>query len=247
MSNQSQVSCVVPAYNSERFLGEALDSILDQTHRPLEIIVADDGSTDRTREIAAGYGDPVRVVTQETAGPPATRNLGLAAARGEFIAFLDADDLWHKQKLARQLERFANRPEMGACVTGIRNFWIPELKEEEARLGQTKMGQELPGYVTMTLLARRETFDAVGPFDVRLWYSDSADWFLRAREKGVVIERIDDVLVFHRMHENNLTRRQGLETRDEFLSTIHASLKKRRADAEKPANPDDAISSAPVE
>jgi len=239
MSNQLQVSCIVPAYNSERFLGEALDSILDQTHRPLEIIVADDGSTDRTREIATSYGEPVRVVTQKTAGPPATRNLGLAAARSEFIAFLDADDLWHREKLARQLARFASRPEIGACVTGIRNFWIPELKEEEARLSRTKMGQELPGYVTMTLLARRKTFDAVGPFDARLWYSDSADWFLRAREKGVVIEHIDDVLVFHRMHEKNLTRRQALKTRDEFLSTIRASLKKRRDGVEESRNSND--------
>lgn len=227
MSESSLVSCIVPAFNSERFLSEALDSILQQTHRPLEIIVADDGSTDGTRDIAANYGNAVRVVTQETAGPPATRNLGVAAARGAFVAFLDADDLWHSEKLSRQLERFSSRPETGACVTAIQNFWIPDLKDEEARLGHTKMGQKMPGYVTMTLLVRRETFDAVGPFDETLWHSDAMDWFLRARNLGVVVDDIDDVLVFHRMHQDNLSRRSGDESRQEFLSTIRSSLKKR--------------------
>src|SRR2546426_10667200 len=96
---ESLISCIVPVFNGERYLHETLNSILAQTYRPLEIIVADDGSTDGTRTIVASYGQQVRYLWQLNAGPAAARNLGLTAAKGEFIAFLDADDLWHPEKL----------------------------------------------------------------------------------------------------------------------------------------------------
>jgi len=108
----SLISCIVPVFNGERYLGEALDSILGQTHRPLEIIVADDGSTDRTATVAAGYGDQIRYLYQPNAGTASACNLGLGAARGGFIAFLAADDLWHPEKLMRQMVRFRERPEL---------------------------------------------------------------------------------------------------------------------------------------
>jgi len=95
------ISCIVPVYNGERYLKEALDSILVQTHCPLEIIVADDGSTDGTASVVAGYGEGVKHLWQPNAGETAARNMGLSAAQGEFVAFLDADDLWHPEKLAR--------------------------------------------------------------------------------------------------------------------------------------------------
>src|SRR5688572_13312922 len=97
------ISCVVPVFNGERYLSETLESIFAQSYRPLEVIVADDGSTDRTPDTVAGYGDRIRYLKQENAGASAARNLGLEAARGEFIAFLDADDLWHAEKLQRQM------------------------------------------------------------------------------------------------------------------------------------------------
>ena len=128
----SLISCIVPVYNGERYLKEALDSILTQSYRPLEIIVVDDGSTDGTAEVVAGYGERVRYVWQSNAGPWIARNLGLSATQGEFISFLDADDLWHAEKLARQMARFEARPELDLCVTHLQNFWIPELEGEEA-------------------------------------------------------------------------------------------------------------------
>ena len=118
------ISCIVPAYNGERYLGQTIDSILGQTYRPIEVIVVDDGSTDRTADVAAGYGAPVRLISQPNAGPAAARNTGIEAARGVFLAFLDSDDLWHEEKLERQMQRFAARPELDYCVTHIRNFWV---------------------------------------------------------------------------------------------------------------------------
>jgi glycosyltransferase involved in cell wall biosynthesis len=237
------ISCIVPVYNGARYLREAVDSILAQTHRPLEVIVADDGSTDATQEVAASYGDVVRFVTQATAGPAATRNLGLRAAGGEFVAFLDADDFWHPEKLARQMARFAARDDLGVSVTRIEHFWIPELEDEKRQFQNDPRGGALPGYVTMTLLARRALFDAIGPFDESLWHTDAAYWFLRAAEHGTVIEMLPEVLVSHRMHHANLSRRYGDESRAEFVRLVKRSLDARRSDGQ-PARPFDVFGDA---
>lgn len=119
---QPLISCIVPVYNGELYLREAIDSILAQTYRPLEIIVVDDGSTDATPDVVAGYGDRLRYIRQPNAGPGAARNHGLNLAQGEFIAFLDADDLWHPDKLARQMTRFLNRPDLDLCITYAQHF-----------------------------------------------------------------------------------------------------------------------------
>jgi glycosyltransferase involved in cell wall biosynthesis len=223
------ISCVVPVYNGERFVAEAIESILAQTYRPLEVIVADDGSTDGTASILAGYGQRIRTVTQTTAGPPATRNLGLMAANGEFAAFLDADDLWSPEKLARQMERFQLRPELQICVTHAQVIWAEDMRHEAEQYRDHPRAGPVPGYATTTLLARRSVFDAVGVFDTSLWFSDATDWFLRARELGVESEVLPEVLVFHRMHEQNLTRRRSAASREEFARTVRASLDRRRA------------------
>ena len=109
------VSCIVPVFNGERYLAEALDSILAQTYRPVDLIVVDDGSTDGTAQVAAGYGERITYLYQENSGPAAARNKGIDAAQGEFVAFLDADDVWHEEKLARQMVRFDARRELGVC------------------------------------------------------------------------------------------------------------------------------------
>ena len=223
------ISCIVPVFNGERYLKEALDSIRAQTYRPLEIIVADDGSTDGTGAIVAGYGEEVRYLFQPNAGPSSARNLGLGAAQGKFVAFLDHDDLWHPEKLARQMARFQARPDLVACVTHVRNFWSPELGEEAARSREhPRFAQAVPGYSTVTLLARRTLFETVGRFNPALQHGDSTEWFLRAAEHGVVIELLADVLTYRRLHQTNRTRRLGAASREAYLRIVKASLDRQR-------------------
>ena len=227
------VSCIVPVFNGEKYLAEAVDSILAQTYRPLEIIVADDGSTDGTAAVVASYGDQLRYNRQEHAGAPVARNLGLTIARGEFVAFLDSDDLWHPEKLQRQMARFQARPELDLCVTHVQNFWIPDLEDEKARFQNHRLAAALPGYVTQTLLARRSAFEAVGLFNENLRVGDPADWFLRASERGLVTEMLTDILVYRRMHESNMsmqagTRRMTSAMQDAILRVVKASLDRRR-------------------
>ena len=222
------VSCVIAAYNSGEYVEEAIRSVLAQTYRPIEVVVADDGSQDATRELAGAFGEPVRIVTQENGGPAATRNLGLREMRGELVAFLDADDLWHPEKLARQMARFLARPELQASVTYVRNFWGTDEAELESHYRDHPRMQPMPGYATTTLLARRSAFDTVGELDTGLWFGDALDWFVRARELGVEIELMPDVLTFHRMHPGNLARRRSRDSEDEFLGLLKASLDRRR-------------------
>jgi glycosyltransferase involved in cell wall biosynthesis len=231
--NSPLVSCIVPVFNGAKYLAEALDSILKQTFRPLEIIVVDDGSTDTTLAVAACYGDRIRYVRQDNAGAPTARNRGLSLARGEFVAFLDADDLWRREKLQRQIRRFESRPELELSVTYLQNFWVAELKNEETRFKGHRLSEPVPGYVTQTLLARRSAFHRVGLFNESLKVGDPTDWFLRAAEQGLATEMLSDVLVDRRMHESNMsmqagTRRMTSRMEESMLRVVKASLDRRR-------------------
>jgi glycosyltransferase involved in cell wall biosynthesis len=225
---ESLISCIVPVYNGEKYLAEAIESILKQSYRPIEIIIADDGSTDRTATVAGRYGKQIRYLRQANAGTAAARNLGLSAAAGDFVAFLDADDLWHAEKLSRQMACFRARPALDYCVTHVQNFWIPELIEEEKKFRDHRMSKALPGYVTGTLLARRDFFNAVGPFNLAINHADDTEWFLRANERGAAMELLSDVLLYRRLHYTNLSRVNASNSRDQYLRVLKTALDRRR-------------------
>ena len=225
-----RISCIVPCYNAERFLAEAIDSILAQTLSPAEIVVVDDGSTDGSAAVAARFAGRVNYLRQDNAGPAAARNAGLAATRGDFVAFLDADDLWHPEKLQRQAGRFAARPETEACVTHLTGFWEAEVRhEQDALQGHARTRSSVPGYVMQTLLARRSAFDKAGNLDAALRFGEDTEWFSRARDRGVVLDLIPDTLVYRRFHGSNLTRTRGNATlKSGLLDIVQGSLARRR-------------------
>lgn len=222
------VTCVVPTFDAEHSLAGALDCLRAQSHRPIEILVADDGSSDGTVALARAAGSPVRVVTQPTAGPAATRNLGIRAASGSFVAFLDPDDRWLPDKLERQLARFAVRPELDCSVTQVRIVWDdPDDPAAVALAGEPRAGV-VPGYATPALLARRSAFDRVGLLDETRWFSDATEWFVRAFDAGLVVELLPEPLVERHMHAANLTRRRAADSADEFLDLVRARIAARR-------------------
>ena len=222
------ISCVIPAYNAETYLDESLRSVLNQTVMPDEVLVVDDGSIDRTQAIAESFGAPVRYVLQDGQGPSAARNFGVSASRGEFVSFLDADDLWHREKLERQLECFDADPALIICLTHVELKWDPSLNAEQRQFVKLPRGRIVPGFATITMLVRREAFDRLGPLNASLNMADAADWLLRARDEGVSMRVLPDVLVYHRMHRSNLTRRKRQQSADEFLGIVKASLDRRR-------------------
>ena len=222
------VSCIVPVYGGEKYLSEALDSIASQTHQPIEIIVVDDGSTDASAVVAAGHPSQPRSIRQANAGPAAARNRGVNDARGEYVAFLDADDLWHPEKLTRQFHLLANRPDAGVCVTEIRNFWSPELDETERAGEPENFSRPWTAYNCVGLLTSRQVFDKVGPFDEQLRITEDLEWFARLPDLGIEVAVVPEVLVFRRVHPGNLTRRQAAESRDAFLRHVKTGLDRRR-------------------
>jgi glycosyltransferase involved in cell wall biosynthesis len=225
------VSCAIPARNAERYLAEAIDSVLGQTHPVHEIVVVDDGSTDATAAVAAGYGPPVALIRQAPTSIAAARNAGLRAARGEFIAFLDADDLWYPAKLERQLGRFRARPETDMSLTRFQNFWAPELRDEAERYVGHPLAGPMSGYLPSALLARRSLFERVGGFDERILEGADSCWFVHALERGAVLDELDEVLVRRRLHAANDSRRTGPARFAQFLRFAKARLDVRRREA----------------
>lgn len=221
-------SCVIPVYNGASYLGAAVASILAQSYRPLEVIVVDDGSTDATGEVARAFGEPVRYVRQDNAGPAAARNRGIAEARGEFIAFLDADDLWYPDKLTRQIGELRADPALACSVCLIQNFWVPELAAEAEAWREHPRGGPLPGYVSDGIVVRRSAFERIGDFDHQLGHGDHADWFLRLRAAGLRDRLLPEVLVSRRIHAANRSRVSADESREEFLQLLKRSLDSRR-------------------
>jgi glycosyltransferase involved in cell wall biosynthesis len=228
------ISCIIAVFNGEQFLREALDSILAQTYHPLEILVVDDGSTDRTPEIVSEYADAVRYFRQSNAGPGAARNTGLNQAKGEFIAFLDADDLWHKDKLARQISCFKARPDLEICVTHAKNFWVPELREEERLFQNHRLSKPVPAYITQTLLARRDVFEKLGLFNASFRHVHDSEWFFRAKEQGVNTELLSDTLVYRRLHHTNRSRQSADSSLAEYFTLVKNTLDRQRSQ-EKPS------------
>ncbi len=223
------ISCIIPVYNAARYLAEALDSVLAQSVAADEIILVDDGSTDDSRHVASQYADHVTLVHQVNQGPAAARNRGLQLARGDLIAFLDADDLWAREKTARQCEAFASRPELGICITNVQNFWAPELQHEKAHLDR-RYTDPHPGYVCQCLMTRREVFDRVGTFDESLRVSEDTDWFSRAERAGVVKHILPEVLVQRRLHSTNTSYAlyNSARARDDILEVAIRNLRSKR-------------------
>jgi glycosyltransferase involved in cell wall biosynthesis len=189
----------------------------------MEVIVVDDGSDDDTAAVAAGFGPPVRVVTQARGGPASARNRGLEEARGGFVAFIDQDDLWRSDKLALQLAAFDADPSLDVSVTQIQRF-------RTSRTGKdlVTVGDPVPGYLTVTMLARRAAFARIGPLDSSLTYSDSAEWFVRAREKALKVRLLPEVLAYHRNHGANLSELSVDRAHSEFLRLAKMQMEKAR-------------------
>ena len=206
------VSVVIPNYNHARFLRATLDSVLAQTYAHYEILVVDDGSTDDSEAVVRGFGGRVRYLPQKNAGVSHARNRGIREARGEYIALLDADDLWHPTKLAKQV------PLLDDAAVGMAHTWARSVDAEGAPLGPVHKGASghllkeqvlfrptVKAGASSSLVPRR-VYDELGHFDPRL--STSADWDMWRRIIGRYrIEVFPEVLVDYReldsaMHTN---------------------------------------------
>ncbi len=201
------VTALMPAYNCEKYVGGAIESVLAQSYGPVEIVVVDDGSTDATRDVVRRFGRRVRLLERGHGGPAAARNTGIAAARGELIAFLDSDDLWKPEKLSLQVPLFEN-PKVGLVYS---NF---DYIDEQGRQIRTRLGRFYRGRIfrqvmkhglawTGTVVVRRSVFEHTGGFDEAMPPAEDWDMWLRVSAFYEVDYEIR-TLASYRMREGSL-------------------------------------------
>lgn len=223
--NSYQVSVIIPVYNGEQFLAEAVNCALSQTIAPLEVIVVDDGSTDGSAQIAKSFGARVRYIHKTNAGPASARNMGLKESLGNIIAFLDADDLWPVDKLQIQVECLENNPSVDIVMGHVQLITM----SGEVN-GSPFFEPFAEPWIVLTLgnaVFKASIFERVGLFDECLLYGEDVDWYLRAREIDVPLLVQDAVTQFYRRHKGNMTNKKDLQ--NQFLiNAIRNSLQRRR-------------------
>jgi glycosyltransferase involved in cell wall biosynthesis len=221
------ISVMIGAYNARPYLAEAIDSVFAQTHRPLELIVVDDGSDDGTGEVAQSYGDRLTFVRQERGGNGAARNRAVTLARGPYFAFLDADDVFTPRKLELQLAILQADPAVDVVFGHVEEFVSPELPPE-VKAGIRAPAPASPWAAPNLMLARREAFERVGPFSTSLRVGVTVDWIARAKEAGLKTVVPPEVVLRRRLHTQNNGIREA-DARSQYLHVLKASIDRRRA------------------
>lgn len=221
-ADQPLVSVIIPAYNAQDFIGEAIRSVLEQNYPHIELIVVDDGSTDRTAQEARAFGERVRVLEKANGGAAAARNYGISVAQGELIAFLDADDIWLPGKLSTQVSYLMQHPEVG-MVTSNFLLWCPE---HDGSFGQPPtpivepnaddiVGQH-SGWIygellcdcvvcTITVLIRRAVVDSVGLFNEQLRTGEDYEYWLRV-SRHAQVTKLNRDFACYRIHSQSTTQ-----------------------------------------
>jgi glycosyltransferase involved in cell wall biosynthesis len=218
------VSVVMPAFEEEAFIAEALRSVLAQTYRPVELIVVDDGSGDRTAEIAAAH--EARVLRRPHRGAAAACNAGLTLARGDYWTIFDADDVMAPERLSRQVAHLEQHPELG-IVLGLTEAFVSPGEPRPPHYNLDWDDGPFPA-CTGTVLARRAVLDLVGPFDETRELCYDLDWLARAKDAGVCAGQVDHVALRYRIHRANATS-DARAVNLAMLKVLRESLHRRGA------------------
>jgi len=210
------VSVIIPVYNQTQFVGQAIDSVLAQTFTDYEIIVVNDGSTDETTQVLAQYTAHIRVIHQANAGLSAARNSGLRVAKGEFIAFLDADDLWYSTALATLVTYLRHHPttdlvcgawdlidETGSVIKPPNK---PSIFQARVRANFLRAIATGNLFLVHALLVRRKCFECCGTFDPTLKAVEDWDLWIRMAMHGHTVKMIDVPVAHYRRHSNCMTQ-----------------------------------------
>ena len=220
----SEVSLIIPVYNGEPFLEQALQSVFAQTRRPGKIILVDDGSTDGTAGIARSHPE-VTYFQQPNRGLSSAWNLGIRSAAGDFIAFLDADDLWATDMLERHCALLEQNPEVQVVVGLVQPFRTKPAGAENPEM--VAIGAPARLFNLGSALFRKGVFDRIGLMDEDFSMAADWDWFLRAREEGVPMLTRPETALFYRRHGANITNRKK-QLDHELLILFKKTLERRR-------------------
>ncbi len=223
-----KISVVLPLYNAENFVLEALDSIqAQQGEFNFEVILVHGPSTDQTKTITRAHHPAYIHLNESRLADGIARNTGVRAASGEYLALLDGDDYWSIDKTLKQMAVLQANPHLEAAFGHAQEFYEPVELHQPRR-----MGDAIPAHVPGSLLIKREAFLRIGYYDERYQIGSVADWFMRAQEQKLNFITIPDVVLYRRIHENNLGRRKK-SRQNEYLHIIKVALDRRRAEQDR--------------
>lgn len=222
------VSVIIPVFNGELYLRAALESVFGQDHKPYEVIVVDDGSTDTTADIVSEFKDVI-YLRQANQGVATARNKALDIARGEFIAFIDQDDLWTPNKLTVQVQYFLDHPEIQYTLTH-QQFFLEPGASIPTWFRKELLSDPHPGFVPSTLMARRSVFEKIGKFETRYSHASDSDWFFRASQAELPMAVIPEVLLQRRIHRENESSKAKIAL-GELRRVVKRSIDLERAKA----------------
>jgi len=223
---QLLVSIIVPVYNSERYLEFTLQSIFSQDYQPIEVIVVDDGSTDGSTKIAKSFKN-IQYIYQKNQGPSAARNTGITVSQGDFISFLDSDDMWLPAKLSLQVSCLLNHPGVG-FVVAHRRMLVEQGIEKPLWYKEQIFQKDSVCFQASALLAWSSTFKEVGLYNPSYRFGENAEWLTRAKDAGVRYAILPETLLISRIHDKNLTHHLD-EMRPNILRALKASIDRQRS------------------
>ena len=220
------ISVLIPAYNAEKYISEAIESVLNQTYKNLEIIVVDDGSADKTRRVVESFGNKVKYHYQNNSGPGTARNVCINLSKGEYLAFLDADDIWTKNKLELQMAEFQSQSTLEAIFGMVRQVhqkvWTEKIRETNIPRDEL-----MKGFIQSAMLIKRESFLRIGMFPEDTKVGEFVDWLLRAKELNLQMKLLPELFLFRRIHQTNLGIRKRSEI-NEYVKIVKKSIDRRR-------------------
>jgi glycosyltransferase involved in cell wall biosynthesis len=205
-SGKPLISIIIPVHNGAKFIQKAIDNILSQQYPAIEIIMVDDGSTDNSREVIESLAVDVRYFYQPNSGPAAARNRGIRDVSGEYIAFLDVDDLWPEKNLELLMSELSSDPEL-EVIRGFAQLFTEDEYGCREFLGSPK--ESFQNYIGAGIY-RKSAFEKVGLFDPELRFGEDGDWFNRAVERRIKMKRLEEITLLVRRHEGNMTKGKSL-------------------------------------
>lgn len=230
MHSKELITVIIPVYNAEKYMAEAIESVFEQTLQPFEIIVVNDGSTDKSASIVEKYAPKVAIINQENRGISGARNTGIRSSGGSMIAFLDADDIWTEDHLEKLFAPFEENDDLGITAGYVEQF----LNDGENGASQIipKEKKVMPGNVAGASLIKKMVFEKVGLFDEKLTLAEYIDWFSRVKDYGVSTRLIKDVVLKRRIHSDNIGIREKAHIND-YTKVLMASIRRKRKNERK--------------
>lgn len=222
-----QISVIIPVFNGEKYLSEAIESVLAQTYENIELIVVDDGSSDKSRDVALSY-TTVKYFYQENKGVAAARNLGIQKATSEYISFLDADDLWLPNKLLLQMKALNDDPSIDIVTGYVEQFISPEVDPQIKKKYASVPGLR-KGYSLTAILVKRCIFEKAGLFPEDDPLGETIRWFSSILAKDFNIFLLPDVVTRRRIHGNNMSIKSKKKKNSQIIKILKESIDRKRS------------------